>query len=257
MSTENKTKINQLLSVTPRGVVLLSAWLKSQGYSLELIRSYKKSGWLEALGNGAVIRAGDHVDCYGALYSLQTQANMNIHIGGRTAFTLLGKSHYLELNAKKLILFGLQGNRLPIWFKKYDWKIDIEYHSSSFLPSEIGLVQLRVKEFTIKISGEIRALLECLYLVPQHQELTECYELIEFMNNVHPKKVQELLEYCTSVKVKRLFLYLAERVKHEWFNYLDVSRIDLGRGKRSIVQNGILDKKYQITVPREWSDNGR
>lgn len=255
MSTINKTKINQLLSASPKGIVLLSSWLKKQGYSFDLIKRYRKSGWLESIGTGADIRADDKIDYYGALHTLQTQANLKIHAGGRSAFSMLGKSHYLELDTKKLILFGSQNNRLPTWFEKYDWQITVEYYSSNFLPPEMGLVDIQIKEFNIKVSGEIRALMECLYLAPQHQELIECYELMESMNNLHPKKVQQLLEHCSSVKVKRLFLCLAEKLKHEWFNYLDLSNIDLGKGKRSIVQNGILDKKYQITVPKYWSKN--
>ncbi len=251
MSAISSKKINQLLSATPNGVVLLSSWLKNQGYSPHLVKRYRNSGWLESIGFGANIRSGDNVDCFGALYALQTQCRLSIHVGGRSALSMLGKSHYLELSAKKLILFGSNKHcQLPAWFKKYDWKINIEFHTSDFLPPEMGLIDTQVKEFTVKVSCAIRALMECLLLVPRSQELTECYELMESMNNLHPKKVQELLGHCTSVKVKRLFLYLAEKIGHEWFNYLDLSKIDLGAGKRSIVQGGVLDKKYQITVPK-------
>lgn len=72
------------------------------------------------------------------------------------------------------------------------------------------------------------------------------------MNNLRPKLVQDLLEICSSIKVKRLFLCLAERIGHEWFHYLDLTKIDLGRGKRSIVKGGRYDSKYQITIPRAW-----
>ena len=34
---------------------------------------------------------------------------------------------------------------------------------------------------------------------------------------------------------------------------LDLDKVNLGSGKRSIVQNGVLDKKYNITVPREYA----
>jgi hypothetical protein len=44
--------------------------------------------------------------------------------------------------------------------------------------------------------------------------LVECYELIESQNNLRPDLLQKLLEQCTSVEVKRLFLYLAEKAKH-------------------------------------------
>ena len=93
--------------------------------------------------------------------------------------------------------------------------------------------------------------MECLYLAPEKQELSECHELMEGLTNLRPQQVQALLEACTSVKVKRLFLFLAEKAKHDWFEYLDLTKIDLGKGKRSVVPNGVLNTKYQITVPKE------
>ena len=61
---------------------------------------------------------------------------------------------------------------------------------------------------------------------------------MEGLNNLRPKQVLQLLEACTSVKVKRLFLYMAEKTEHSWFNFLAVDKIDLGNGKRQLAKNG-------------------
>ncbi len=45
-------------------------------------------------------------DIYGALYGLQKHATLTVHPGGRTALSLLGKAHYLELSSAKAVLFG-------------------------------------------------------------------------------------------------------------------------------------------------------
>ncbi|HJK86943.1 MAG TPA: type IV toxin-antitoxin system AbiEi family antitoxin domain-containing protein [Candidatus Megaira endosymbiont of Nemacystus decipiens] len=247
-----------MLFSTPKGIVLLTSWLRSNDYSPDLVKRYRNSGWLESIGFGANIRSGDNVDCFAGLYSLQEQCGSSIHVAARSAFSIQGKSHYLEFNTKKIILFATNKDRkLPEWFKNFDWGIEFEIHSSNFLPADLGVLHFPIKEFSVKISGEIRAFMECLYLIPNYQELTECYELMEGMNNLHPKKVQELLCNCNSIKVKRLFLYLAEKVGHEWFNYLDLSNIDLGSGKRKIVEDGVFDKKYKITVPKFWKSNDR
>ncbi len=100
-------------------------------------------------------------------------------------------------------------------------------------------------------------MLECLYWAPQRQELIECFELMEGLNNLSPKQVQMLLENCNSIKVKRLFLYMAEKAAHSWFNYLDFESIDLGSGKRSIVKNGVYIEKYKIVIPKELEEYGR
>ena len=93
--------------------------------------------------------------------------------------------------------------------------------------------------------------MECLYLAPNTQPLLEVYELMDGLNNLRPTSVQQLLEACTSIKVKRLFLYLAEKAGHQWLSYLDLERIDLGSGKRAIVKGGSYVPKYQITVPKK------
>lgn len=81
--------------------------------------------------------------------------------------------------------------------------------------------------------------------------MIESFKLIGGINNARPDQVQKLLEKCRSVKVKRLFLYMAEKAGHSWFSYLKSDRIDLGSGKRSIVKGGIFNNQYKITVPKE------
>ncbi|WP_421753795.1 type IV toxin-antitoxin system AbiEi family antitoxin [Croceimicrobium sp.] len=250
MSTTNPSKINQLLQLQPKGTVLLASWLLDKGYSFDLQRKYRHSQWLEAIGSGAMIRTGDKVNLEGAIYTLQTQLGLSIHIGAKTALAMQGKSHYLELAHSKAILFGNNDEKLPAWFSKNHWGLKVNYISSKFLNSTAGFIPFEAKEFTINISGPARALLECLYLSPDKQDLVECYDLMESMNNLRPNLVQELLENCTSIKVKRLFLYMAEKARHRWFEFLDVEKINLGKGKRSVVPEGVYIAKYQITVPK-------
>jgi hypothetical protein len=257
MTTENRTKINKLLLALPPGVVLQSSWLVQQGYSIELQKYYKKSNWLKSIGSGAMIRSGDQVGYEGAIYALQKQSGCTIHPGGRTALSLLGKAHYLELVAKRVTVLGGKGEKLPIWFNKHDWGVTVDYHQASFLPPDIGLTEVELKNFSIKISGPVRAIMECLHLAPEKQELMECFEMMEGLNNLPPKQVQTMLEQCHSVKVNRLFLYMADKAGHSWFQYLNLKNVDVGKGKRSIVRNGVYVDKYKITVPRELEKNGK
>lgn len=250
------TKINQLLNSQPQGVVFQSRWLTTKGYSLDLQRKYRTGKWLESIGNGAMIRAGDQVGYEGAIYALQRQTNMSIHPGGRTALSLLGKAQYLEFATPRVIIFGAQGEELPTWFRHHDWGVKVEYHTTTFLPPALGLTDVELKTFSIKVSSLTRALMECLFLAPEKQDLIECYELMEGLNNVRPNQVQSLLEHSSSVKVNRLFLYLAEKAGHRWFSHLRTDRVKLGSGKRSVVRNGVFVDKYQITVPKELEQHG-
>lgn len=74
---------------------------------------------------------------------------------------------------------------------------------------------------------------------------------MEGLNNLRPNYIQTLLEQCSSVKVKRLFLYMAEKANHNWFNYIKIEKIDLGSGKRALLNDGVYIPKYNITVPKE------
>jgi hypothetical protein len=256
MSLENKYKINQLLKEWPKGAVFLTSWLITNGYSNQLLHRYKNSNWIESIGIGAVKQSGDRVTVEGALYALQHQSDSSIHIGGKTALAMLGKSHYLEFASKKVILFGEAKEKLPSWMFNYSWGVELNYFSSSFLPPRLGLVQNEVNNFRIHISGAARAMMECLYLAPKKQDLIECYELMEGLTNLRPQTVQQLLEACSSVKVKRLFLYMAEKAQHPWLNYLNRLKIDLGSGNRSLVKNGIYVPTYKITLPEELAFYG-
>ena len=251
MGTGNGSKINKLMHIQPPGVVLTSNWLSRQGYSPGLLRTYRNSHWLEAIGNGAMVRTGDSVDSAGAIYALQQQLNLSVHPAAKTALALLGKSHYLGMGSNVVYLFGSTGERLPSWFKNHHWGVEIQYFTSGILPAGMGLVEIEHKNFAVKISSPARAMMECLYLAPQKQELTECFEIMQGLNNLNPANLQELLEHCTSVKVKRLFLYMAEKAGHAWFKHLIKSRIDLGKGNRSVVSNGVYIADYNITVPKE------
>lgn len=255
MLTENGTKINQLLALVPQGVVLQSSWLLSEGYSLNLQKYYRNSGWLKALENGAMFRSKDQPGYEGGIYALQQQSGLSIHPGGRTALALQGKAHYIELNTQQIWLFGGEKEKLPTWFRKHKWNQQIQYKASSFLPKELGLTEFSLARFSIKVASPARAIMECLYLAPENFDLVECYELMENLNDLRPTLVQELLETCTTIKVKRLFLFMAEKLNHSWFKHLNLSKVDLGKGKRSLVKEGVYIPKYQITVPKTLVNN--
>jgi hypothetical protein len=50
---------------------------------------------------------------------------------------------------------------------------------------------------------------------------------------------------------------MAEKADHGWFKHLDLRNVDLGKGKRSIVNGGVLIDKYRITVPKELEARGK
>ena len=66
--------------------------------------------------------------------------------------------------------------------------------------------------------------------------------------------LQQLLETTKNLKVKRMFLYMAEKAGHYWFEALDTSKIGLGTSKLQLSKNGIYISKNKITVPKELNE---
>jgi hypothetical protein len=91
--------------------------------------------------------------------------------------------------------------------------------------------------------------MEVMYNIPRDASFEEAALLMEGLTTLRPRMLQGLLEQCRSVKVKRLFMYLAEDCNHAWVKKLDVSKVDFGKGKRMIVKGGRFNSKYNITVP--------
>lgn len=224
--------------------------MAGQGIGRNLINKYKRSGWLTPIGAGAYILSRDNVRWPGAVYAMQKQLKSSVHVGGKTALQLRGAAHYLPVDLKRIYLFGGAGEKLPSWFKSYDWGVEVNYSMTTLFQTSSGFVEEDYGTFSINVSSPERAILEVLYLVPGKQTFEESSLLMENLITLRPLVVRELLENCNSIKVKRLFMLLAEKHGHAWVDKIDLSRISLGSGKRVVVKGGGLDNKYQITVPK-------
>lgn len=247
------SKLNQLVTGWRRGTVAAASYLKTLGISPELLYKYKQSRWITPIGRGAYALYGDTVEWTGALYTLQTQLSLNVHAGGKTALEMKGYAHYLSEKIHRVFLYGPTSQKLPVWFREYDWNVDIMFTTTNLFPEDCkaGFTEFRDREFSIRISSPERAAFEMLYHVPGKVTFEEAFLILENLISLRPVVVGKLLESCNNVKVKRLFMFMAEKHEHPWVAQVDLSSIDFGKGKRVIVKNGMLDKKYHITVPKE------
>ncbi len=250
MTTNNDSKIKILLNSHKDGAVCLASWLVKKGISRDLQQYYCKSGWLESVGRGAFKRPNNDIDWQDGLRALIEQANLKVHAGGMTALSQQGSGHYVRLGKEKVYLFSPPGVSLPAWFKNYGWGVEIVPIKTGFLPNDVALNSGNGST-TRLFSVSERAILECLYLAPKRQDLVECYQVMEGLVNLRPNVAQGLLESCSSIKVKRLFLYMAEKADHQWLKHVDLSKVTLGKGDRSLVRNGTYIAKYKIVVPTE------
>ncbi len=251
MGIQKSNKINSLLNSWPYGTIAVSSWLKKQGVSAQLAAVYKKSGWIESVAHGAFVHAGDKVSWSGGLFALQEEMGLVVHAGGRTALQLHGSAHFLPLSADHpVFLFGLR-RTLPNWFIKYSWGMTVcNVYTHCFPYKErTGLTERKMEAYSVWLSTPELAMLEVLYLVGRRESYQNAFLLMEGLNTLRPDLVQELLEKCSSVKVKRLFMHLAEQFKHPWLQYVNVDKINFGKGKRVVEAGGYFDSKYDLSVP--------
>jgi hypothetical protein len=251
MNTSMPTKINLLLQKVPRGGLFLSSWMYKNGISRELQRHYKDSQWLMSIGTGVMVRTGEVPTIYGALVSLNEQGDKHCSIGAMSALELQGLAHYIPMGKQTVVLISSKEERLPEWFLKRDWGVYLRHYTTACFSPELGINFVLQEGFSVPVSSPARAFMECLHLTPKYYNLADLYYNMEMLATLLPDQVQLLLEDCKSIKVKRLFLYMAEKAGHTWLKYLDLSKISLGIGKRAIVKNGVYNKRYQITIPKE------
>jgi hypothetical protein len=252
MSTPNENKINQTLQKAVPGSVMTTRWLAELGVSKDLARKYVASGWLERIGRGAYRRTGDTVDWQGALFSLQTQLGMNVHVAALSALKLKGQAHYLPAENESVIqLFSDRTERLPFWFFEINRDLEISHRCVRlFGAKQFPISSVQYKGFSFRVSPPERAALEMLYCMKSNSDFDSALEVFSGLGTLRPAEVQQLLEACESVRVKRTFLWMANACNHSWARYLTPDKMDLGSGKRMVYRGGMLDSELMITVPK-------
>lgn len=247
------TKINSIRQQTASNGILLTSWLEKQGVSRSEISDYVESGWLLRLSTGVYKFAGDTPTLYGVLASYQAQTDLKYHIGAATALELKGFSHYVSMGKPTAVIFTPIKPPLPKWISMADLDMNTIDVSSKVL-GEKGIEQVEYNGMKLTVSSPERAIMECLLLAPKRYDLMDVYYLMEMLTSLRSSLVQQLLEDCTSVKVKRLFLFMAEKARHRWFSKLDRSGISLGSGTRSFAKGGVKIPAYDIVISKELAE---
>jgi hypothetical protein len=271
MTAGNRGKLNQLQQL-PDGALVDAAWLERRGYSSSLRSQYVKAGWLNQPAPRVYCRGNSPLSWREAIISLQTFLESDLTVGGRSALEELGYGHYLG-RRREVHLYGPQ--RPPGWLAALPLEVEFVWHNSRrlfpddpvvtqsddpqsgasdeplpFLPGGF-LISGGTAKWGLRLASAERALFQLLDELPGRETFHQVDMLMEGLANLSPRSLQVQLASCTSIKVKRLFFYFADRHRHAWLERLDRSDVDLGTGKRVLVKGGKLDPTYLITVPEE------
>lgn len=246
------SKINRLLSYGVYEGLFFSEWLSKMGYSAQLVKQYKDSGWLESLTNGVMFRRNEKLSALAAVYSFSTQTGKNVRIAAHSALELHGFSHYIPMGKPKLMV-SFDPLKPKEWVKsdKFDMII-VPFSTRIFTDPQTQI--LKKDNLELIVSTPEQAFLECLHLVPSHYNYMDLYYLMEQLTSLDPEGLQKALEHTSSQRVKRMFLYMAEKAGHYWFEMLNTETLGLTGSKLQLVEKGTYIPKYKITVPKELYD---
>lgn len=272
MTEHKERKINRLLRQLPEGLLVDAGWLEDNGFSRSLRSQYVDGGWLEQPARGVYRRPRGPLAWEQVVISLQAMLDLPVSVGGRTALEFQGYAHYLRQTQQDIHLYS--ATKLPGWLHKLPLKARFLTHNRSrflpdtglagsgvslsmtpddypALPGALRVMQWGEWKWPLVISSAERAFLELLDELPTRETFHDVDMIMEGLVNLSPRRLQPLLEQATSVKVKRLFLYFADRHRHQWAAHLNRDRITLGKGKRALVKGGRLDRTYNITIPED------
>lgn len=248
---------------------------RERGLFTRIAPQYVGANWLEQPARSVFRRPRGRLSWEQVVTSLQMLLKYPVSVGGRTALELSGYAHYLQQAQQHIHLYS--DNKCPSWLLKLPLAETLVIHNRThFLPqSKIALESFSIDDSTalekalisadltvmpsghwslpLIISTPERAYLELLDELPHHESFHMADVIMEGLTNLSPRRMQSLLEAASSIKVKRLLFVFAERHNHAWFKHLDVNKIDLGKGKRTLVKGGRFHTKYQITIPKEFT----
>jgi hypothetical protein len=255
----SKSKIQNILKLWPDGAILTQSWLNKNGVSKQLSNYFTKSGWLDKVGVGAYKKANNTVSWVGGVFAIQHGDYQLVHIGGLTALELMGESHFVPRGQTRVDLFNgavpTPKRSLPKWLTSYFNNVNFSFNRNILFNTEEGIIKYKHENLLISISSSERAILEILSLVPEKVTLEHAFLIVENKYNLRDDLLQELLECCTSILTKRLFLHLAKRCELPCFSRINVENINIGSRILQIGMGEEYDPEFKIITPKIKADD--
>lgn len=228
---------------------MFSEWLNKEGYSKQLLQKYRSTGWLKTVCRGVMSMHDTTHNAMTSLACYNEQLGKNYRVAAHSALELAGFNHYVPMG-KPTLMVACPYNVVPIWMKSAQFDRTFVTFSTEAFP-EPSTILYKVDNYELLMSSPEQAFMECLLLAPRRYSFMDLFYIMEQLTSLRPDVVQHLLETSTNYKVKRLFLYMAEKAAHYWVDMLDKTKIDLGTSKMQLVKGGTYISQYRITIPTE------
>jgi hypothetical protein len=207
--------IKTLQTSEQRGGPLDTATLQGHGISPALAHDYVKSGWLERLGRGVFMFAGDKLERDTTLRFLERKMP-GLHVAAKSALAWHGFRQNVE-HQESLILWGSRKGFLPHWFlERFPARFSSARLFDEGLPDGFGLSPRPEAPEGPRVSTPERALLEMLSEVGVHQPIEEARGIMESVRQLRTRHLATLIEHCRMTKAVRLCVVWAEELGLTW-----------------------------------------
>lgn len=285
MTEPIQSKANQLEGLLSGGLLVDARLLREKGFSTSLVSHYVATGRLEQITRGLYRRKPGQkgfqqlmskLTWQQVVVSLQTVLLRDpLYVGGLSALELHGLAHFINQGPGTVHLYGPKAP--PSWIHKLPLPEKFRYHNDKVLfrnaPIHHGLTSQKwtenregfmdvveehhvsspfgPRDWPLTLSTPERAVLEFLGELPERESFEHVDQVFEGLTTLVPRRLDQLLKDCGSIKVKRLFFFYASRHTHAWTKQIRLENYELGSGKRVIARNGRLDSQFKITVPKD------
>ncbi len=233
----------------PNGL-MFSDWLKAQGYSAQLLKKYRESNWLASLATGVMYRPSSKLMARSALASYNRQLQKQVRIAAHSALEHWGFSHYVPMGKPVLAVALAPQEKTPLWMTSGMFDMTFRPFTTKAFPVPDVAKEER-EHGDLYVSSPEQAILECLLLAPERYTYQDVFYLMEQLTTLRSDALQPLLQSCTNNRVKRMFLYMAEKAGHHWAEELNPEKIETGSSKMQFARGGAYISKYKMTVPKE------
>lgn len=246
-------KLKKFQNYLAKKNLLLIPYLKSKGYSYQLLQKYYQNNWTKKISKGVYYSETEDISLFDVIHALVEQAGFKIHIAGISALKVFGYYEQIDFRSKYVLVYSQKRIFKPKWLKiielKKNFKIELVYRT--FLKTDEFIKEVYVEKKPVPVSIPERAVLEAINEIRNYEDYIEFLKVFETIINLNPQHLDELLISCKSVKVKRLFLFLSENYKKPYFEKLNLNKYNLGNGVREVFKSkdNKYISKYKLMVP--------
>lgn len=251
MRMKAKSLLEKIRMNRVKNSIITSKWLKKLGVSSSLASVYTQNNDLHRIADGAFFYPGDTLTWASGVATIQNEICEKAWIGGITAVKLITTPEPMHHHIKNIELFSPVRMTIPRWVQADIWspyvietittKLFTNIHASWSFEEEIA-------DNKLIFSVLEKSLIELCFLVPRQISFSEAVECMKHIKQLDTKRLQSILENCRNYKAIKIFLYIGKMLQHNWYQKLDLSKIDIGQGNH-LIGSGHFDAELKITVP--------